>query len=120
MTDFEQELKRALRRCDPPEGFADRVLARVVAAQTQPTSRPQFSRWHWPVLRWVAVAAMLAIIGAAVLGYAGHERRVEEANGQAAKQQVMLALRITGSKLRVAQKRLKSVEGAESNAEKTL
>ena len=119
MRDLEQELKRALRRCDPPEGFADRVLARVAAGQTESTSRPLVSKWHWPVLRWTAVPAMLAIIAAA-LGYTAHERRLEKANGQAARQQVMLALRITGSKLRVAQKRLKTVEGAESKAEKTL
>ena len=113
MRDFEQELKRALRRGDPPDGFRERVLARVAAQQQQPISHRVVSIWHRPMLRWAAVAAIV-LFGAAELSYRAHEQRLEEASGLVAKRQVMLALRITGSKLRVAQKRVKSVE------EKTL
>jgi hypothetical protein len=118
MKDFEQELKRALRRCDPPESFRERVLARVAAEQQQP-SRRAVSQRHRPMLRWVAVAAIV-VFGAGKLSYRAHEHRLEEASGRAAKQQVMLALRITGNKLRVAQKRVKSVEGEDRKVRKTL
>jgi len=43
------------------------------------------------------------------IGYDVHERQ-EEAEARVAKQQVMLALRITGSKLRVAKQKVKAVE----------
>ena len=121
MKDFEQELKRALRRCDPPKGFTDRVLAGLALEepQRQPMPRPIVSIWHWPVLRWATVAAMF-VIGAGGVGYRMHEQRVEAASGQAAKRQVMLALRITGSKLRVAQKKLKAVESGDNKTENTL
>ena len=119
MKDFEQELKRALRRCDPPESFRERVLARVAAEQQQPISSRAVSIRHRPMLRWVAVAAIV-LFGAGKLSYRAHEHRLEEASGRAAKQQVMLALRITGSKLRVAQKRVKSVEGEDRKVGKTL
>jgi hypothetical protein len=71
------------------------------------------------MLRWVAVAAIV-LFGAGKLSYREHEHRLEEASGRAAKQQVMLALRITGTKLRVAQKRVKSVEGEDRKVGKTL
>jgi hypothetical protein len=119
MKDFEEELKRALRRSDPPESFRERVLARVAAEQQQSISRRVVSIWHRPMLRWAAVAAIV-LFGVGGLSYRAHEQRLEEASGRAAKQQVMLALRITGSKLRVAQKRVKSVEGEDRNAGKTL
>ena len=119
MKDFEQELKRALRRCEPPEGFAERVLARVAAEQQQPIWGRVVSIWHRPMLRWAAVAAIV-LLGAGELSYRAHEQRLEEASGRAAKQQVMLALRLTRSKLRVAQKRVKSVEGEDRKVGKTL
>ena len=109
MTDFEQELKRALGRCDPPEDFVERVLARVAPQSPQPISRRVVSTWHRPMLRWAAVAAII-LFGAGELRHRAYEQRLEEASGRTAKQQVMLALRITGNKLRVAQKRVKSVE----------
>jgi hypothetical protein len=119
MNDFEQELKRALRRSDPPESFQERVLARVAAEQQPSIWRRLLSIGHQPMLRWSAVAAMV-LFGAGELSYRVREQRLEEASGRAAKQQVMLALRITGSKLRVAQKRVKSVEGEDRKVGKTL
>lgn len=105
--EIDEQLKRALRRCQPPEGFADRVLARVQveALAAQPSI---WTQWRRPSLRWAAVAALVAI-GVTGIGYQIHERQ-EEAEARIAKQQVMLALRITGSKLRVAKQKVKAVE----------
>jgi hypothetical protein len=105
--EIDEQLKRALRRLEPPEGFADRVLARF-QTQTSPTQRSIWTLWRMPSLRWAAVAALVAVAVTGI-GYQLHERQ-EEAEAMVAKQQVMLALRITGSKLRVAKQRVKSIE----------
>jgi hypothetical protein len=54
------------------------------------------------------------------MAYRAHERRVEEARALAARQQVMIALRITGSKLRLARQKVRAVEGGERKTEKSL
>ena len=86
--ELDRELRAMLRPVEPPEGFAERVLAR-----TRP--QPRFR----PALRWAAVAAAAC----ALFGGAGVYGRVQEyRKGVAAKRQVLLALRITGEELRHA------------------
>jgi hypothetical protein len=116
MKDIDQELKQALRRCEPSEGFADRVLAQLEQERPRTRLRPRVGLLQWPVLRWAVAAVLLISIGTG-LAYRIHEQRVADAI--AAKQQVMLALRITSSKLRVAKQRVKAVERA-PKAEQTL
>jgi hypothetical protein len=94
------ELRDALRRVDPPAGFADRVLR---AAQTQPGS-PKPAPSRSPVVlatqavsRWAIAATVVAAIGGG-LWYRAEERRKQE--GEEAKRQVLLSLNIAGSKLR--------------------
>lgn len=89
MTNFEDELRSALRRENPPAGFADRVLER---ASPRASARPNWAAW--------AVAASLALS----MGGVEYKRRNDE--GKRAKQQLMLALDITSSKLALAQKRV--------------
>ena len=105
---IEEQLKRALRACEPPDGFIGRVLARAEQERCQIAPRFSWKRWRVPSLRWAAVAALVAIAVTGI-GYDVRERQ-EEAEARAAKQQVMLALRITGSKLRVAKQKVKAVE----------
>jgi len=121
MNEIDQQLKRALRRCEPPEGFADRVLARVDKEPSLAATRAAWMLWRWPSssLRWAAVAALVAA-AATGIGYQVREQHREKAEGLAAKQQVMLALRITGSKLRVAKERVKAVETGTQKVENTL
>lgn len=118
MNEIDEQLKRALRHCEPPEGFADRVLARVEKKPSLAAERPALRLWRWPAFRWAAVAALIAVAVTGV-GYQIHERQ-EETEAKAAKQQVMLALRITGSKLKVAKQRLKAVESGTDKVGKTL
>jgi len=111
MNRLEDELKLALRRVDPPEGFAERVLARVASKET-----PKASPAHWWLhafgsvqLRWAAVCAMcvsLAVSGAL------YQRAADRRRGEAAKEQLMLALRITGSKLQIAEQSLKELDSS--------
>jgi len=118
MNDFEEQLKHALRRRDPSEGFADLVLTRLAEERSQ---RPVGERaWNlWPRLRWVSAMAVLILVVSGVV-YKVRERHDEEIEARAAKQQVMLALRITGSKLRIAKQKVKAVESGEAKTENTL
>lgn len=91
-------LKRALRRESPAPGFASRVMQRI-----ERDAAPK--RYPW----WRAVAASLtltALIGGGA-AYQDHQRRVRE--GEQAKEQVLLALRIAGEKVRYAQNEVRTI-----------
>lgn len=108
MTPFEEELRKALIRRDAPEGFT----ARVLAATREQESKRESSAVVSTLLQWfrsvrlVPAIATLAVITAGGLAYR-HER---EARGEAAKQQLLLAMQIAGSKLHGAQLIIKEVE----------
>ena len=88
MREFEEELRSALRRQEPPAGFADRVLA-----GTRPKGAPHHRSW---------VAA--AIAAGLLLSLGGFEYRQYE--GRKAKRELLLALEIAGSKLSIAQEKI--------------
>ena len=92
MNDFENDLRRVLRRREPP-----RDLSRAVMARIAPASRPGLLTLWRPVL---AAAAVLLIL------VTGFDRYREYRRGQEAKRQVMLALEITAKKLAVVQKKI--------------
>ena len=99
MDDFQKELRAQLQARSAPGGFTDRVMARVPMRQAP---RGTFLGFGLPVWRW-AVAAMLGAV--MVLGglERDHQRRVA---GERAREQVLLALRITGSALRDVQQKV--------------
>jgi hypothetical protein len=80
---LEEELKKALNRKEPSEGFDDRVKEAVKRPKVVQMRRPR---------RWLAAAAAVIVLAGAGGGYRWHR-------GQVAKDQVMLAMRITGGKL---------------------
>ena len=91
---LEDELQQALRRKEPSPGFEARVTRQAAAA-----ARPR------PVLlmpRWLATAAAVLAITGAGAGYRYHQ-------GQVAKEQVMLAVRLAGSSLNRIQMQMKAV-----------
>ena len=97
---LEDELRAALRRQEPPAGFAARVLARTQPPAAAPHPRPSY-RWTW------AAASLAACL---TLGLGLIEVRHEQekrARGLEAKQELMQAMRITGSKLRLAQEKVR-------------
>ena len=93
---LEDDLRHALRRESPPAGFASRVLQRIERERA-----PKRTRW------WRAVAASLTLT--ALLGgwaaHAIHERR----EGERAREQVLLALKIAGEKVRYAQQEVRTI-----------
>ncbi|HTY64337.1 MAG TPA: hypothetical protein VMG30_18955 [Acidobacteriota bacterium] len=100
MNRLENELRNAMRREEPPEGFAGRVLAR-----TQETKQGAWTGiFASRSLRWALAGAMCLAL--AVAGIEHKRAQDERARGEAAKQQLMLALRITADKLQIAQEKV--------------
>ena len=97
--DLEQELRSALSHEKPPAGFADRVLASLDAAPVR-TPVP-----HTRVWRGLAAAAVLA----AVIGGWGLRTIAERRAGERARDEVLLALRITSDKLQDARKHVNEI-----------
>ncbi len=96
MSRLDDELRNALRREEPPAGFAERVTARVNAA---PPSR------SW--MRWAGIAAAIVLLAG---GFEVERERRVRAQGEFARDQVMLALRITGSKLQTVKERIDAID----------
>jgi len=74
---LEDELRRALARENPPDGFAERVLARS-------------TRGALGARRWLAAAAMVVVAAGAGGAWRQHQ-------GYLAKREVMLALRLASA-----------------------
>lgn len=93
---LEHDLKHALRRESPPEGFAQRVMQRLEVAE--PRRRPV----------WWRAAAASVTLGLMLGGYATH-KAVEHRRGEHAKEQVLEAMRITSEKMRYAQQEVRAI-----------
>ena len=113
MKPLEDELRRALRRREPPPGFAERVLGRVrqeadarnpvsTAPGAQPARRIRWAGWSLfgPRFR-LGLAAVVAVLVLAVSlsVWRRHREEQDRIAGAAARAQVMEALRITSAKL---------------------
>lgn len=106
MRNMDDELRNALRREDPPQGFADRVLQRAALGEVQP--RPA-TRADWPFMRLAAAAAIVAALAGGFQYRAVVQEREERIRGEAAKEQVIQALRLAGSKLQLVQSKVKEI-----------
>ncbi len=124
MNRLEDELRSALGREQPSADFTDRVMARI--AQSPTVSKQEKERNHngWlkrlagffqpPQMKWAMAGAMACLLAFAAIGvsrYRERQRAIEIAEGEKAKEQVMLAMRIASAKLNVAQKKVQ--EGSE-------
>lgn len=98
MLDFEDQLRNALARREPPAGFAARVGARVKQAS------PQRRVWKPWAAGWIAASLLVS-----ACGIQQFEQWQDRKKGEAARAQLLQALQITSSKLQRIQKR---VEGA--------
>ncbi|MGC2620951.1 MAG: hypothetical protein WA414_18050 [Acidobacteriaceae bacterium] len=97
--ELERELREHLRARSAPAGFADRLMARIPAER-----KPRPMLIAQPVWRWAAIAAVVAVT---FLGGLEHSRQQRIA-GEHARQQVLLALRITGTTLREVQQKVQT------------
>jgi hypothetical protein len=118
MNRFDEEMRKAFRREEPSPDFTDRVMARVAESQRQEKPR---EKTDWlkrfveffqpPTMKWAMAGAMA--IALVVAGFGVHYRRENErrrlaeiAEGEHAKEQVILAMRIASAKLNIAQKKV--------------
>ena len=85
---FEDELRAALARRDPPAGFAERVVR---------AARPAPRRRAFRAAAWAAAAGLVVGGGLEYQRYRAAER---------ARQQTVLAIRIAAKQLLAAQKKL--------------
>jgi anti-sigma-K factor RskA len=94
---LEDQLRNALRREDPPEGFAERVIQQAgpVRAQLRQAS-PKRGFWRASPWLWPAVAAMAATL---VLSVSIQYRRAQE---ERAGKQAIYALQIVAEELNMA------------------
>jgi hypothetical protein len=128
MKNLDDELRNALRREEPPAGFADRVLSRVAehpehaqmrgpdpthvsrsASVETASTRSKLSFTHW--------AAAAALVAAVAGGFDYLAKQKERAEGEAATARVMLGLQIAGTKLQLVQTKISRLhEPPESNS----
>lgn len=120
MKRFEDELRAALRAEEPAPDFTARVLKRVADLPAAPGQKKSREKIDWrqriaeffqpPQLKWAVAGAMAVLLISGSVGvyrYRAHQRAMAEiAEGQRAKEQVMLAMRIASHKLNVAQKKV--------------
>lgn len=90
MKSFEDELRSALGRRNPPQGFSDRVMAAV--------GRLQQHQGRW----WLAAAAVLVLMLASIFE---RERR-QRIESQAASEELVRAVEIVHAKLDGARQRV--------------
>jgi len=104
MDRFDQDLRNALERKSPSPGFEGRLTARL--GQQEHRTR-WWTAWRRPPLRWAAITVVSLLLLVGVEEW--NERQKELEQGQLAKDQVMLALRIAGSKIRLAQSKVQDL-----------
>jgi hypothetical protein len=106
MNEFERQLARALSRQDPGGDFTARVLA---AAEKEGQRRSVWKRWFSPsrkqMLRLAPAMTALLIVGTGA--YFEQHERIER--GEAAKRQLLTAMRIASQKLYTAEQRVISM-----------
>jgi hypothetical protein len=120
MSRIEDELRTALRRQEPSTDFTERVMARLAATAVETKQEKSREKAGWrqklkeffqPVpLKWAVAGAIACLLIFAAVGlsrYREHQRAMAEiAQGERAKEQVMLAMKIASAKLNVAQKKV--------------
>jgi hypothetical protein len=101
MKPLDDELRNLLKRREPPDGFAERVLGRIETASPQRNmTRRIAGLWRLPALRWVAIAAACVL---AVLGVARHEHQQRvRAQAEQASRQAVWALTVASTELNTA------------------
>ncbi|HEX5083619.1 MAG TPA: anti-sigma factor [Blastocatellia bacterium] len=128
MSRFDDELRRAFSREEPSPDFTDRVMARIAEARKleKPREKPDWLKrlmgFFQPApVKWAMAGAMAVLL--IIAGFGVHTRRENErrrlaeiAEGERAKEQVMLAFRIASAKLNVARKKIHEATDRESES----
>ena len=104
--ELENQLRRALRPVDAPEGFAERLMKRLPPARSNGPVVVALPVRATPKPRNFTIPAALAasLLGAVLLGQHMATVRIEneDAAGRAASLEILQALRVTSQKLDLA------------------
>jgi hypothetical protein len=111
MSSLEDRLRDALRREDPGPEFTARLLARAAAA---PALMPDWWRrlaapFRPAKIRWAAAGVLACLL--VVAGAVEYRQRQARIEGEAAKRQLVLALRVAGTKLHLARAKVVELNG---------
>ncbi len=105
---LEHELRQALKRKEPPDGFDDRVLSKIAAGQGVDV-RTTTRRWSRASL---PIAASLIVAFSATY-YVQHQQQqralVTQAQTEQAAREVVLALQIASDTISTAQARVEEI-----------
>ena len=120
MNRLEEELRNSLARKEAPTGFAERVTGRMSAR----ASREQRGWGKWlslfqlPKVAWAAVGVVACLtVTIGIVQYRGYQKT--RAQGELAKNQLMLALKIAGTKLSFAQRKVLEMHNRAVPAERS-
>ena len=111
MNDFEDQLRAALRRPDPPPGLADRVIERTREARRAAVVMRARPHWHaaWnKAWSMGAIAATFALVAVSFTTY-------QHAREERAARQAETALRIAAEKLNLVRDRALRVKGQQGD-----
>jgi hypothetical protein len=92
MKEFEDQLRQALRRREPPDGFARRVAGKAAASR-----RPAAAKW----LGAAIAASLLLLVGG---------MQYQRYRGERAKEQLMMAVEITAEKITLVRRNLQHLD----------
>lgn len=113
--DFDKILRRALRREDPGEDFADRVMARLDSGAVERTSLTvlRARRSRVPRSRWLP-AALAACVIAAVGLFQLRQHSLEAERAEQARAQLLQALRIASHNVNIVRTAIAREENSDS------
>ena len=101
---LEDDLRRALKRTDPPSDFAGRVIARVEREAARPPRGGSLVA-STPVKHWLAAAAMLALVSWGGARYYDYQQSLAEARRVEA--EIHLAMQITSEAIARVQEKVR-------------
>jgi hypothetical protein len=97
---LEDQLRAALQRQEPPDGFAERVLAQL------PQKPPRRGVSLNSLRPWMAIAAVLVLAFSGALLWQGERERRQTAAAEQAKQELIYALQLTSAELQQTRAKL--------------
>jgi uncharacterized protein HemX len=108
---LEQELRRALKRKDPPSGFDDRVLSRILNGDTARITTP---RRNWMQAVLPIAASLMVAVGATY--YMQQQQQQQQRQARAAQAEteqnvsdVVLALQVASETIAAAQAKVEEI-----------
>jgi hypothetical protein len=108
---LEQELRRALKRKEPPMGFDDRVLSRIANGETAQTAHVATPTRTWARAFLPIAASLLLAFGATYYTQLQQQRdtRAAQAATEQSVSDVVLALQVASETVAAAQARVEEI-----------